>query len=146
MKSKHLFIYCDGGARGNPGPAAGAFVAKNQEEKILHQTGKYLGEKTNNEAEYNGVILALDWLISQKGKLNGFELTFYLDSKLVVNQLNGYFKIKNSRLRELIARIKILEPQVKANIFYKFIPREQNQLADQLVNLALDMKKAVKTT
>lgn len=145
MINNSLMIYCDGGSRGNPGQAACAFFAKEPAGKIIYQKSQSLGRATNNEAEYQGVIAALEWLLSTKNQFLNFKINFFLDSKLVVNQLNGYFKIKNSRLRELIFLIKTLENQLNNQIFYQFIPREQNQLADQLLNQNLDMKKGVKT-
>jgi ribonuclease HI len=145
MITNSLIIFCDGGARGNPGEAACAFVVKKPTGEIIHQASQSLGRATNNEAEYQGVITALKWLLLKQNQLLNFKINFFLDSKLVVNQLNGLFKIKNARLRELIFLIKTLESQLNNQIFYQFIPREENQLADQLLNQNLDMKKGVKT-
>lgn len=136
-----LIIFTDGGARGNPGPAAVGVVIKNQQEKILISFGKYLGPTTNNVAEYQAVIEALSWLainlIDETGKR---KINFYLDSKLVVNQLNGLYKIKDFKLKSLIIKTKELEKKITAKIFYNFIPRSKNYLADSLVNQTLDKK------
>jgi ribonuclease HI len=132
---KLYFVYCDGGSRGNPGPAAIAFLIKDSHGKILFKSGNYIGKATNNVAEYSAVISALKWIghhaaINQKNSV----IRFHLDSSLVVNQLNGRFKIKNSVLRDSIVLIKQLERAIKAKIFYRHIPREKNQEADAIVN------------
>lgn len=134
-----LNIFCDGGARGNPGPAAIGFVIKDETGKTLRRGGKFIGQTTNNVAEYQAVIEALKWvssnLKSQRSKIN-----FFLDSRLVVNQLNGLFKIKNTKLRELVVKVRELEQAVGGNVAYRFIEREKNQEADRLVNETLDGK------
>jgi ribonuclease HI len=134
-------VFCDGGARGNPGPAATGFLIKDQRGKILEKTGKFLGQTTNNVAEYQAVIEALKWL-SQSSVINhqSSVINFFLDSRLVVNQLNGLFKIKNGKLRELVVEIRQLEQRVGGNVSYQFIKREKNQEADQLVNQVLDQQ------
>lgn len=129
-------IHTDGGARGNPGPAAvGVVIHKNG--KLFHQFGKAIGETTNNVAEYRGVIEALKYMQTIL-KNNKHELLFVLDSVLIVNQLNGVFKIKESHLRELSFQIKLLEQEIGGVIRYTTVPREQNRQADILVNYALD--------
>ena len=139
MKHTQLQVFSDGGARGNPGPSATGFVVKTSTETIF-KTGKYIGEGTNNQAEYKGVIDALNWLI-QNNKLipaKTNQILFHLDSELVVNQLNGKFKVKNHHLRELLLKIRSLELSLSSSISYLHIPREQNTEADSLVNKALD--------
>ncbi len=135
-----LNIFCDGGARGNPGPAAIGFLITDKTGKSLHKTHQFIGKNTNNAAEYTAVITALDWLQKNWSKIKPppTGVNFFLDSKLTVNQLNGLYKIKNSNLRELIVKIRQLENQIKAPLKYNFIRREQNKKADALVNLALD--------
>ena len=132
-----LTIFTDGGARHNPGPAAIGFVVKDEKGKTLVKQGKYIGEATNNVAEYTGVIEALKWLLANDLSVNG-QINFYLDSKLVVNQLNGLFKIKNKDLRELVIQVRQLEQEVGGKVFYQFVPRVKNQVADFLVNTSLD--------
>ncbi len=124
-------IFTDGGSRGNPGQAACAYVVYDHAGNIRQKCGKYLGVATNNEAEYQGVIEALMGVSDQ-------ELSFFLDSLLVVNQLNGLWKIKEPRLRELLLKVRALENNRK--ITYSHIPREQNAAADLLVNETLDQK------
>jgi len=134
-----LNVFCDGGARGNPGPAATGFLIKDQKGKILEKTGKFIGQTTNNVAEYQAVIEALKWL-KDNFRLTISSYQFFLDSKLIVNQLNGLFKIKNGKLRELVVEIRQLEQRVGGNVSYQFIKREKNQEADQLVNQVLDQQ------
>jgi ribonuclease HI len=133
-----LNIYCDGGARGNPGPAASAFIVKNGNQKILFQQGFYMGTATNNQAEYQAVFEAIKYLIS-----NPYyaicDINFYLDSLLVVNQLNGVYKTKDQMLKIKNFEIKkIIENYKLKNISFLHIPRSQNSAADNLVNQTLD--------
>lgn len=135
----NLFIFCDGGARGNPGPAAIGFLIKDEKGKILHQEGKFIGRATNNMAEYRAVIAALNWL-NKNSHIMCYvsRITFFLDSKLVVSQLNGLYKIKNANLRNLIIEVRAKEGELRAKIIYRNISREKNKEADGLVNEALD--------
>ena len=129
-------IHTDGGARGNPGPAAvGVVIHING--ILLHQFGLAIGNTTNNVAEYRGVIEALKYFRNLT-KDTDYELLFILDSMLIVNQLNGIFKIKEPHLRELNLQVKILEQEDGGVIRYTTVPREQNRQADALVNQALD--------
>ena len=139
INSNELIIHSDGGARGNPGPAAAAFVAEDLSGEIF-SSGKYLGQTTNNVAEYSGVIIALQWLKGEQVKYPQADVKFFLDSELVVNQLNGIFKIKDQKLRELILQVRSLETEIKKNIYYKAVPREKNFRADFLVNQTLDQQ------
>ena len=135
MKNEILTIYCDGGARGNPGPAGVGVViidAQGREKK----TGKFIGVKTNNQAEYEAVLYALGVVTTEYKKAS--KINFLLDSKLAVEQINGNYKIKNEELGRLIIKIKnlILENNLQAS--FKHIKREKNHHADRLVNLAID--------
>lgn len=134
MKKK-LIVFTDGGARGNPGPAAIGVVIKEENGKDVRRFGKYIGETTNNVAEYKAVIEALTY-IKQQGK--DFRIVFFLDSQLVASQLSGLYKIKKAHLQELVLKIKILEQEAGGDISYRIIPRENNGEADSLVNQALD--------
>lgn len=130
-----LTIYTDGGARGNPGPAASGVVIKEGASTLL-EFGKYLGPKeTNNFAEYQAVILALEALIREGHA--GRELEFKMDSKLVVEQVLGNWKIKEPTLKPLVAKIRALLADFPKYTF-AHIPREENYEADALVNQALD--------
>jgi ribonuclease HI len=145
MKNKHevlqekfdYVIHADGGARGNPGEAAYGFVVYDSKGVRIFEKGERIGVATNNVAEYSGVIAALKW-IEQNSKTSNLRIEFLLDSQLVAMQLSGKWKIKNENLRNLYFTIKNLEQSIGAKILYLNVPREQNQDADRLVNLALD--------
>lgn len=134
-----LTIHTDGGSRGNPGPSACAFVAE-EGDKILFKENKFLGNQTNNYAEYQGVILALNWLGSQKLITNRYLLiTFFLDSELIVRQLTGVYKVKDENLKKLHQEVTDIIAKTGMDIVFKNIPREQNKIADLLVNESLDI-------
>lgn len=130
-----LSIYTDGGSRGNPGPSAIGVVVKNDKSEIVFELGKYIGKTTNNVAEYTAIINALEWLAG-KDKIE--EVKFYSDSQLVVNQLTGSYRIKDAKLISLSIKIKNLEKNISSKISYYYLGRENNKLADALVNKTLD--------
>src|SRR3990167_2524224 len=137
MKYKFL-IHTDGGARGNPGPAAAGVVIES--DLIGHKEyGEYLGEATNNEAEYRAVILALKKLKhligSEKAKDSSVE--FHVDSELLERQLNGEYKIKDENIKGLFIEIWNLKTDF-GKVMFKHIPREKNADADMVVNQILD--------
>lgn len=126
-------IFTDGGARGNPGPAAYGFVVK-VDDKTVKKEGGYLGIATNNFAEYTALIKALGWA---KKEFEEKDLNVFLDSQLVVYQLSGLYKIKNAKIRELVLEVRGLEASF-GKVNYIHIPREKNKEADTQVNIALD--------
>lgn len=131
-------IFTDGGSRGNPGPSACAFTVL-IDKKIVYQFAKKLGRATNNIAEYEGVLEALKYLKNNSELLNNFsQINFYADSLLIVNQLNGKFKIKNKNLLELILKAKQLEKEITPKIRYNAVSRPLNAITDALVNEILD--------
>jgi len=132
-----LLVFCDGGARGNPGPAAAACVITDRAGKKRYLCGKYLGEATNNQAEYAAVRLALG--VIKENYQDKKEITFFLDSKLVANQLAGLYKVKNPALRDLNFKIRQLESS-QGGVYYQYVSREQNKEADMLVNKVLDKR------
>ena len=136
-----LSVYCDGGARGNPGPAAFGFIVQDRQGRVLARGKARIGEATNNLAEYSAVLAALTWLARSFAGEKGW-VRFHLDSLLVVSQLNGRYKIKNHRLRECIVQVRGLEQELRHDkqleIEYTFIPRDRNREDDFLVNQALD--------
>lgn len=133
----HILVFTDGGARGNPGPAAlGVYIE--QDGKSLAKIGKYIGEATNNVAEYSAVVEGLNWLIDNKEKLQIEKIDFYTDSLLAYSQITGLYKIKNAKIREFILKIREKETSIKIPIYYHHIPRERNKIADFMVNHALD--------
>ncbi len=128
--------YCDGGARGNPGPAAiGVVIIKSGQ--TIYEISKRVGQATNNVAEYKAVLAAFEWFLLNPQVSS---VQFFLDSLLVVKQLQGEYKIKNLELVKLAAQAVALARQLPAKISYQHIPREQNFRADLLVNRALDAK------
>ena len=135
--SNSLIIHTDGGARGNPGPAAIGVVIRDEAGTLINQIGKKIGRATNNHAEYQAVIEALQWLVSQK--LNLKRVQFVLDSVLVVNQIRGEFKVKDANLRNQLKQVRQLEGALNLPITYVAVPRLQNVAADRLVNQALDV-------
>lgn len=130
-----VVVFCDGGSRGNPGPAALGVVIKTTKGEILEEIGEYLGIQTNNYAEYSAVITALVKLNAMRVK----EADFYLDSELAVRQLNGQYKVKNEGLKLLYS--KVLETIGSMNISFTHVYREDNKEADAIVNQVLDSQK-----
>lgn len=128
-----LIIYTDGGARGNPGPAGIGCIIYDEKNKIIAEISKSIGHATNNQAEYQAVIVGLE----KAREMSAKELIFYLDSELVVKQLKHEYKVKNRELAPLFLKIHNLTMSFK-KINYKYIPREKNKLADKLVNKAID--------
>ncbi len=136
-----LKIFTDGGSRGNPGPGAVGVVVKNEKGETIVKFGQTIGIVTNNVAEYLGVVSAFEWVIKFPQKKEIEEVNFFLDSQLIVSQLNGIFKVKNAKLREFVFQVRQLEQEVGGNVSYRTIPREENKEADFLVNQALDKLK-----
>jgi ribonuclease HI len=139
MKEAGFTIHTDGGARGNPGPAACSFVVE-ADGIVIHKASKYLGKETNNFAEYQGVILALEWVGENGDKFEGQTIKFFLDSELVVRQLNGIYKIKNKVLQDLNLKATALIKNSTAEISFGYVPRTKNKIADFLVNKELDKR------
>ncbi|EKE25320.1 MAG: ribonuclease H [uncultured bacterium] len=152
-----LNIYCDGGARGNPGPAAIGFLIKDGADRLIYKHSESIGFSTNNTAEYKAVIAALAYLKTRKELVSSSTtIQLFLDSRLVVNQLNGVFKIKDQKMKTLVLAVRNSERELgvlldeyqtlfasKApRIRYTLVPRELNQEADALVNRALDQEYA----
>lgn len=130
----NIHLYSDGGARGNPGPAAiGVVIEKDGE--IIETISKYIGETTNNQAEYQALITGLE----KAHTLGIKEIICNLDSELVVKQLNREYKVKNKDLVSLFIKAYNLSLQFK-KISFNHIPRDKNKIADKLVNVALDNK------
>lgn len=132
---KKLVIYTDGGARGNPGPAAAGVVFYNDEQEKVAEFSEFLGHATNNQAEYKSLILALEKTKAYKLK----EIEVFLDSELVVNQLNGNYRVKNEGLKPLYQQVLALISKFD-KISFSHTLREGNKLADKLVNKVLDSK------
>ena len=135
---KNLFVFTDGGARGNPGEAAVGVFIKDEDNKTILEVGRKIGFSTNNAAEYMAVLEALNFLINRKDGIKDSTINFFLDSELVYSQLTGIYKVKNNDLKKLLFEIRKKEAQLETPIIYKHIRREDNKKADNLVNLALD--------
>lgn len=141
MQSWSIFV--DGAARGNPGPAGAGIYILNSEQNI--QESYFLGEKTNNQAEYLALVLAL-FLLKQKiddANLKDIFLTVHSDSELLIRQLCGFYKIKNPVLIKLHGLVK----QLLNGVNHKFthVVREKNKIADKLANEGIDKKKKIPT-
>lgn len=134
-------IYTDGGARGNPGISGYGLVIYNEDDsEIIYQESKFLGIKTNNEAEYMGMIGALVWINENKNNLNISKINFHSDSQLLVRQILGQYKVKAPNLKPLFDKTKLLLSQINLPYAFKDIRRELNVIADQLANEAMDKK------
>jgi ribonuclease HI len=137
-----IYINTDGGARGNPGPAGIGIVFFDENENEIHKYNECIGEATNNQAEYRAIIKALEILKKSKwfSENNGdhAKVICRLDSQLVVEQINGNFKVKNDGIKSMIDQIRVLLSDFRADISFIHIPREKNKLADKLVNNVID--------
>ncbi len=129
----NLIINTDGGARGNPGPAGIGVVFRDDRNEVIAEHKQYIGQATNNVAEYRALILAL----SEAVKIGALDLTVKMDSELIVRQMNGQYKIKEPTLRELASEVLKLKNNFKS-VLFSHVPRERNKEADKLVNLAID--------
>lgn len=137
IATNQLTINCDGGSRGNPGNAACAFVVENQDGQELHRQSQFLGVTTNNQAEYRGFLLSVEWLKTQVISPNN-TVAWRLDSKLVVEQLSRRWKIKEKSLTPVVMEIWQQLATLSCEFVILHVPREQNVRADELVNLELD--------
>lgn len=134
-----LIIYTDGASRGNPGPASYGFTVSDESGKLLYQEGRYIGISTNNVAEYTAVLEALKYVKNNLGD-KPLHIELFADSKLVVEQLSGRFKVKSPHLKPLIEQIQILKLEL-GGALHSHVPRAQNSRADNLANQALDTRK-----
>lgn len=134
-----IAVYTDGGSRGNPGPAACAFIVLDAQGKKIHEDGFYLGTATNNVAEYTAVLKAIEWI--SHCSLNIDHCSFYLDSLLVVKQMQGEYKIKDQKLKNIFDKIKLEIGNLKSEIMFNHVLREKNVHADALVNSVLNRKR-----
>ncbi len=130
-------LFADGGARGNPGPAALGAVLVDGSGAILHQVGEYIGTATNNVAEWRALLAGL----TAAAELGIEDLAVRLDSELVVRQLSGIYRVKHPDLIPLHGRARVLLRKFKS-VDVQHIPRAKNKAADALVNAALDAEAA----
>ena len=143
---RKIIIYTDGGSRGNPGPAAIGIVFCNERNQIIKKYSEYLGEMTNNEAEYQAVIFALEKFKALFGKklAKSTEIELKSDSELLICQLNGEYKILDEKIQPLFLKIWNLRLDFK-KVKFKLISREKNQETDKLVNETLNNQPKIQT-
>ncbi len=142
MSSMKIIVNTDGASRGNPGKGAIGVVVSNERGEIIKKYAEYLGDKvTNNEAEYGAVIFSFKKLkvLFGKDKIKTMEIEFRSDSELLVNQMNGKYKISEGHLQDLFMTIWNLRVD-SGKVSFVHIPREKNKEADALANYALDEK------
>jgi len=130
-----LKLYSDGGARGNPGPAGIGVVIKNEDNETVESFGKYLGEQTNNFAEYTALIEGL----KKAAELGADEVVCYMDSELVTKQMRGEYKVKEPNLQKLFVQAYNASQKFK-KVEFNHVYRADNKEADKLVNEAIDKK------
>ncbi len=138
-KQEKLIVFTDGGSRGNPGPAGVGVVVVNDKKQILKRYAKNIGIRTNNEAEYEAVILAFQKIkhLFGKDKIKKMNIDVRMDSQLVVRQMNGEYRVKEEKLFPLF--IKIWNAKIGfGNVSFNHVPREKNKEADALANEAMD--------
>jgi ribonuclease HI len=126
-------LFTDGGSRGNPGPAAYAYVLEAEDGTVLDARGEAIGVATNNVAEYSALIAGLESAV----EVGVAELEVVSDSELMVKQMRGEYKVKNRALQDLFLDASRLARRIH-RVTYTAVRREQNELADSLVNEALD--------
>jgi len=139
-----IIIYSDGGSRGNPGPAAIGVILTDEKGKVIKEYAEKIGRATNNEAEYEAVIFALQKakLLFGKKKIKDAEVEVKMDSEFVSKQLNGKYKILDRKIEQLFLRTWNLKVDFK-KIKFTYIPRNKNLEADRLVNQALGSRRKV---
>jgi len=135
-----LLLFTDGGARGNPGPAGCGAIITDKKGQVIDKASKYIGKATNNQAEYQALLLGLNTIAKAVGKKQIESIKCYLDSKLIVEQVKGNWKVKNKDLQILHQKVLIFLKK-HPNTTFHHIPRSKNTLADQLANEAMDKKK-----
>jgi ribonuclease HI len=141
-KYTHLTIYTDGASRRNPGPAAaGIHIVDEMTMKTVADLGFALGTVTNNEAEYQAVLHALQWLFAHKKLLaENVQLDFRMDSQVVAFQLSGQYQTNASNLQQLAKEVRTYLHQLPGTHTFEHIPRKENKYADRLANDILDNK------
>lgn len=133
---RRFIIEADGGSRGNPGPAgSGAVVIDASSGEVLAEIGRYLGVATNNVAEYTGMISGIEWALAHDPHA---ELLVRMDSKLVVEQMAGRWKVKHPDMQQLASRARDL--LIGVPVRFEWVPRLQNARADAVANRAMDAR------
>ena len=134
-----LKIFSDGGARGNPGPAGCGFVIYDEDDLNIKSGSTYIGHATNNQAEYKALIFALEFVVDKLKDLDKLEqIECFLDSELIVKQLNREYKVKNPNMIPLYAQVRDLVMELGGIVTFGHVRREYNKEADMLANEAMD--------
>ncbi|MBU0605280.1 MAG: ribonuclease HI family protein [Candidatus Omnitrophica bacterium] len=134
MKSKKLYIYADGGSRGNPGPSGIGVVILDSNRKKIKESFKFIGETTNNIAEYSALVSGLEAAVALKAT----DIVIYLDSELLTKQLNGEYKVRDANMKILFNEsLGLLKKFDSFEV--KHIARAKNKEADKLVNKAINL-------
>lgn len=134
-----ILIFTDGGARGNPGPAGIGAVVQGEDGEVFKEISEYIGEATNNVAEYEALIAALRATRDLfREKLHSVSVEVRMDSELIVRQMNGIYKVKEPSLKERFGTVAQMRQDDFGNLIFTHIPREKNKHADRLVNEAID--------
>ncbi len=132
MKVNSVVICTDGASLGNPGPAAIGATIKDEQDKLIAHISQRIGRATNNQAEYRAIIAALE----EAARLGAKQVKINSDSQLVVRQINGEYRVKKASLKPLYQQVKKLQSSLDG-FTITYIPRQQNQEADKLANMAL---------
>lgn len=130
------FAIIDGASRGNPGKAAIGVLIYDENKQLVKKFHRFLGEYTNNIAEYNALIACLE----EVKELQGKEVDVFSDSELVVKQFNGQYRIKNEKLKRLYLEVNKLVQESQLQVSLTHVPRSKTKEADRLANLALDLE------
>ena len=136
MQIQEAKLFTDGGSRGNPGPSAIAFAICEMDGSVVEKSGDYIGETTNNQAEYQALKMGL----KRAAELEIKQLIVNMDSELVVKQINGLYKIKNAELLPHYQEVKQLAGKFE-EITFQHVPRALNAIADKEVNRILDQQR-----
>ena len=134
---KSVKVHTDGACRGNPGESGAGAVVTDHDGNVLLKVSRYLGQGTNNQAEYEALIIGLE---AAHG-LGADEVSVYADSELMVRQMKGEYKVKNPGLRDRVAMAHLILSKFRRHSFHH-VPREKNAVADGLANEAIDKRTA----
>ena len=133
-----ISVFTDGGARGNPGPSGYGLVILDENKNLIFKDSKFLGIKTNNEAEYSALIGALSWIKANREAYNIQKISFCSDSQLLVRQVQGLYKVKAQNLKDYYRTVINLLEEISLPYLFQDIRRELNTDADELANEAMD--------
>lgn len=130
-------INTDGASRGNPGPSSYGYIIKARGGAVLHEEGEQIGITTNNVAEYTAVLKAFEYIAKRYFRKAPHKIEVIADSRLIVEQLSGRFKMKSPHLKVIMEKIKGMEAEL-GEVTYRSVPRAENFIADRLANRAFE--------